>query len=402
MQIAFWRSPAYVLVGTILIVLISFGVRQSFGLFMATLSADLGWGREVFSFAIAIQNLIIGLAAPLVAATADKWGPIRVIALAGAVYTGGLFVMSQATTPTMMILSAGGLVGLGVSGCGLALLLALAGRVAPEGKRSLWLGMVTAGGTAGQLVVVPTSQQLLGAFGWVEATVILACLTVAIPFLALSLKPGTAEALSRKTQQSLTDALREAGGHRGYWLLVGGFFVCGFQVQFVATHLPAYLTDSGADPALGATAIAVIGLFNMLGAWAAGWLGDRFRKKYLLCLLYGARALTILVFIQCPVTQTSVILFAAVMGLLWLSTAPLTSGIVAQMFGTRYMGTLFAIVYMSHQLGSFTGVWLGGKIYDVTGSYEMFWWLAIALGLIAALIHYPINDRPTSRLAEGT
>lgn len=396
---AFWRSPGYVLAGCTILVMISFGVRQSFGLFMAPLSVDMGWGREVFSFTIALQNLIIGLAAPFVAATADKFGPIRVIALAGVVYTAGVYVMSMAGTPMTMVLSAGGLVGLGVSGCGLTLLLALTGRVAPEKSRTMWLGIVTGGGTAGQLVIVPASQGLIGDFGWSQTTVMLAIVTALIPFIALSLKPGSAEALGRKTQQSLTQALKEASGHRGYWLLVTGFFVCGFQVQFVAAHLPAYLTDSGAPPSLGAIAIATIGFFNFFGAWGAGWLGDRYRKKYLLSLLYTGRALAILVFIQFPVTQTSVVLFCAVLGILWLSTAPLTSGMVAEMFGVRYMGTLFGITYMSHQFGSFLGVWLGGLIYDVTGTYTYFWWLAIAMGLVAALIHWPIDDRPTERFA---
>lgn len=398
---AFWRSPVYVLCGAIAIAMIAFGVRQSFGLLMEPISDDMGWGREVFSFAIALQNLIIGLAAPLVAACGDRWGLIRVVAACGVIYTVAMLLMSTATTPALMIFSVGALSGLGVSGCGLALMMALVGRVAPDDKRSLWLGLTTGGATAGQLVVVPMSSALVTGIGWVQTVVILGAMTALILPLALSLGPGSKEAMSRPSQQSLGEAVREAVAHRGYWLLITGFFVCGFQVQFVASHLPAYLTDAGAAPSMGAIAIAVIGLFNMLGTWIAGWCGDRYRKKYLLSLIYTLRAVAIVVFLQFPVTTVSVVAFAAVLGLLWLSTAPLTSGIVAQVFGTRYMGTLFAITYMSHQLGSFTGVWLGGVIYDATGSYDQFWWLAIALGLVAALLHWPIDDRPVARLTEG-
>ena len=399
MNLAFWRSPAYVLVGATTIVMISFGVRQTFGLFMAPISADLGWGREVFSFALALQNLMVGLGAPLVAAIADKWGPIRAVAASGLTFTLGLYLMTLSTTPESMVLSAGLLTGLGVSGCGLTLMIALTGRVAPENRRTMWLGIVTAGGTAGQLVVLPIGSVVLDSHGWVVTVLTMAGMTAVIVPLAFSLSRGSAEALGRRTQQSLSEAIREAVVHRGYWLLVTGFFVCGFQVQFIVAHLPAYLTDSGAALSLGAKAIATIGLFNLVGTWAAGWLGDRHRKTYLLSLIYLLRALAILVFIQFPVTEATVLAFAAVLGLLWLSTAPLTSGVVAQVFGPRYMGTLFAICYLSHQLGAFAGIWFGGVIYDATGSYETFWWLAILLGIAAALIHLPINDRPVPRLA---
>ena len=399
-MIAFWRTPAYVLVGTTVIAMISMGTRQTFGLFMDPLSTDLGWGRDVFSFALALQNLVIGLAAPFVAAIGDKWGPIRAIAAAGGTYSLGVFLMSQSATPVTMIASAGIVVGLGVSGCGLALMMALAGRVAPDNRRTLWLGIVTAGGTGGQLVVLPAGALVLDANGWVITAMVMAAATALIIPLALSLSAGSAEALSRSTNQSLGEALGEAKNHRGYWLLITGFFVCGFQVQFIIAHLPAYLTDAGAAKTLAASALATIGLFNLMGTWLAGWLGDRYRKRSLLAFIYAARALAILVFIQFPVTETSVLVFSAVLGLLWLSTAPLTSGIVAQVFGPRYMGTLFAIAYLSHQAGAFSGVWLGGVIYDTTGSYDMFWWLAIIAGLAAALIHLPIDDRPLTRVSE--
>ncbi len=396
---AFGRTPLFVLLGGSLIMLIAVGTRQNFGLFLVPLSADLGWGRTEFSIAIAVQNLVMGAAAPFVAAIADRWGTIRVIAITGVLYALGMWLIALSTTPEAMILSAGLIAGLGLSGIGFTLPLALIGRVAPEARRSLWLGIATAGGSAGQFVFAPISQGLISGYGWSNGIVILSVMVAVMVPLSLALRAGSAEALSRPSQQSLGAALSEAGGHRGYWLLVIGFFVCGFQVQFVGTHLPGFLTDAGAAPWLAAWAIATIGLFNLLGTLGAGWLGGRFRKTYLLSLLYLLRALLFLAFLQAPVSEVSVLAFSAVLGLLWLSTVPLTSGIVAQIFGPRYMATLFAIVLFSHQLGSFCGVWLGGFFYDRTGSYDAAWWLATALGVLAALIHWPINDKPVGRLA---
>ena len=397
---AFWRTPLFVLCGAVLILLIANGSRQSFGLFLVPISADLEWGRTEFAFAIAIQNLVMGLAAPLVAAVADKWlGPIRVMAASAAFYAFGVYMISISGTPETMTVSAGLLVGLGASGIGFTLPLALVGRVAPEQVRSLWLGIATAGGSVGQFVFAPVSQGLISGFGWSDAIVVLAIVIAFTVPLSLALRAGSAETLAQAAPQSLGAALSEAGGHRGYWLLVTGFFVCGFQVQFIGTHLPGYITDSGQGAALAAWALAFIGLFNVVGTLGAGWLGGVYRKKYLLSLLYLLRAVLFFAFIQFPVSEASVLIFAAIMGLLWLSTVPLTSGIVAQVFGPRYMGTLFSIVFLSHQLGSFSGVWLGGMFYDRTGSYDAAWWLAIALGIAAALIHWPINDKPIERLA---
>jgi MFS family permease len=394
---AFWRTPLFVLVGAVLILMIANGSRQNFGLFLVPVSADLGWGRSEFSFAIAVQNLVLGLGAPFIAAIADKWGLIRVMAVTGAIYAVGVWLISVSTTPELMLLNAGLVVGLGAAGIGFSLPLALAGRVAPDTQRSLWLGITTAGASAGQFVFAPVSQGLISSFGWAQAIVVVSVIiAITIP-LSLSLSAGAAESLSKQSPQSLSQALAEASGHRGYWLLVMGFFVCGFQVQFIGTHLPGFITDSGAAPWLAAWALATIGLFNLGGTLIAGWLGGRFRKKYLLSVLYLMRAALFMVFIQFPVTETSVLIFSAVLGLLWLSTVPLTSGIVAQVFGPRYMATLFSIVLLGHQLGSFCGVWLGGLFYDQTGTYDAAWWLAIALGVAAALIHWPINDRPIER-----
>lgn len=395
---AFWRSPAFVLFAATAIILIANGSRQSFGLFVVPISGDLGWGRSEFAWAIATQNLVMGCAAPFVAAIGDRIGPIRVIAISAALYATGMALISISTTPESMILSAGFVVGLGAAGVGFTLPLALVGRVAPAKSRVFWLGIVTAGGSAGQFVFAPTSTALIGSFGWSDGLVVLAIMVaISIP-LALSMKAGSAKTLAQPDQQSLSTALREASRHRGYWLLVMGFFVCGFHVQFVGTHLPGFLNDAGADNYLAAWALGTIGLFNIAGTIIAGRMGSRWSKKNLLCLLYLARALLFMTFIYLPVNAVTVLGFAAIMGLLWLSTVPLTSGIVAQVFGPRYMGTLFGIVFMSHQLGSFIGVALGGVLYDTYGTYEYVWWIAIALGGLAALIHWGIDEAPVERL----
>tara|TARA_R110002072_G_scaffold1083_40_gene8902 strand:+ start:1448 stop:2677 length:1230 start_codon:yes stop_codon:yes gene_type:complete len=395
---AFWRSPAFVLFAATAIILIANGSRQSFGLFVVPISGDLGWGRSEFAWAIATQNLVMGCAAPFVAAIGDRIGPIRVIAISAALYATGMALISISTTPESMILSAGFVVGLGAAGVGFTLPLALVGRVAPAKSRVFWLGIVTAGGSAGQFVFAPTSTALIGSFGWSDGLVILAIMVAITIPLALSMKAGSAKTLAQPDQQSLSTALREASRHRGYWLLVMGFFVCGFHVQFVGTHLPGFLNDAGADNYLAAWALGTIGLFNIAGTIIAGRMGSRWSKKNLLCLLYLARALLFMTFIYLPVNAVTVLGFAAIMGLLWLSTVPLTSGIVAQVFGPRYMGTLFGIVFMSHQLGSFIGVALGGVLYDTYGTYEYVWWIAIALGGLAALIHWGIDEAPVERL----
>mgnify|MGYP001314102668 CR=1 FL=1 len=394
---AFWRSPAFVLFAATAIILIANGSRQSFGLFVVPISTDLGWGRSEFAWAIATQNLVMGCAAPFVAAIGDRLGPIRVIAISAVLYVTGIALISISTTPESMILSAGFVVGLGAAGVGFTLPLALVGRVAPPQSRVFWLGIVTAGGSAGQFVFAPTSTALIDSFGWSGGLTILAIIIAITVPLALSMKAGSAETLAKPDHQSLAAALSEASRHRGYWLLVMGFFVCGFHVQFVGTHLPGFIEDAGADTYLAAWALGTIGLFNIAGTIIAGRMGSRWSKKNLLCLLYLARAALFMTFIYLPVNAVTVLSFAAIMGLLWLSTVPLTSGIVAQVFGPRYMGTLFGIVFLSHQLGSFAGVALGGILYDLYGTYEAVWWIAIALGCLAALIHWGIDEAPLER-----
>ena len=395
----FWQSPIFVLVFATAVIVVSYGSRQSFGVFLRPITTDFGWGREGLSLAIATQALVYGLAAPFVGVLADKWGPIRVLVLSGTLYLLGFLAMSQSTTESGFLFSVGFMIGLGASGCALPMLLSLVGRVAPEKSRTLWFGIVTSGGTMGQFLVVPLSQGLISSMGWPTTVLILAAMVTLVIPLSWALGRAAGDEFNKKDGETLSEVIQKARGHSGFWLLVTAFFVCGFQVQFINSHLPAYLGDSPVGAMMGAIAISIIGLFNMFGTWISGWLGGRYRKKYLLSALYFLRSLVILGFISVPLTEISVIVFAATIGLLWLATVPLTSGIVVQMFGPRYLATLYGVVFMSHQLGSFTSVWLGGLLYDQTGSYDAIWWAIIAMGLVASLMHLPIDDKPLPRLA---
>jgi MFS family permease len=395
----FWRRPLVVLTAAMLFVLFTWGIRQSFGLLMRPVTEGLGWGREELSFAFGVNSLLIGLAAPF--CVADKWGPIRVLLVGAFLYVGSLVWMANATTPMEMFWSCGIVGGIGMSAAGLTLVLSIVGRVAREDQRSLWFGLVSGAATAGQLVFVPVYQEVLDRVGWIETLLVMAGMAALLVPLAAAMASAGKSAFAKKDNQTLGQALAEARRHKGFILLSSAFFVCGFQLQFIANHLPAYLQDMGAAGALGATAIALIGLFNMIGTWCAGLLGARFRRKYLLACVYLGRSALMLVFIHVPITEVTVSLFAACFGLLWLATLPLTSGMVSTMFGPRYMATLYGIVFVSHQIGSFMGTWLGGRLFDVTGSYATSWWLAIAVGGIAALMHFPIDDRPVARLREA-
>ncbi len=395
-----WRTPIVVLVCGTVVLLMSFGIRTSFGIFLQPVSDDLGWGREVFALAIAVQNLIWGLSQPIAGGFADKYGSGRVIAVCAVLYVVGVYLMGQVTAPFELTVSAGFLVGVGMSGTSFGVVLAVIGRSVSEERRSLFLGLGAAGGSSGQLLMVPLGQAFLATYGWATALVLLAALSlVMVPLAAALTGRVTAQARTGVERQSLTEAVREAGGHGGYWYLNAGFFVCGFHVMFIATHLPAYIVDNGVAAKYGAIALAVVGLGNILGSYVAGVLGGRFSKKYLLSALYAARAVIIAIFVLTPTSATSIVVFSFAIGILWLSTVPLTSGLVAQIFGVRYMATLFGIVFLSHQLGSFLGVWLGGYVYDATGSYDMVWWVGVALGVAAAALHWPINERPVPRLA---
>lgn len=399
----FWKNPYIVLVLCTLIALITYGTRQSFGLFLIPISEAISNGKvEPFSFAVSLQTLVIGISVPFVSMIADKWlGPIKMLVVGGALYALGMFLLSNASSELHLSLSVGVLSGLAAAGCGLPMLLAVVGRVAPENQRSLWLGIVSAGGTGGQMFLVPLNGFLLSRMGWTDAIVILAAFILAIVPMALIVGNASGEALDQKKDtQTLGQALAEAREARSYWYLCFGFFACGFQVQFVVTHLPKYLEDTGTGATIGAHAIALIGLSNMIGTAIAGKLGGHFQKKNLLVFLYVGRSVVMLAFFISPISQMSVYVFASCIGLLWLATVPLTAGIISTMFGPRYMATLYAIAFLSHQVGGSMSTWMGGIIRDSTGSYDLWWWVIILGGAAAALFHLPIKERPVARLAQ--
>ena len=374
---------------------ISNGLRSSFGLFVTPMSGGIGVSRETFALAIAIQGMVWGLSQPVFGALADRHGAIRVILLGTVIYVAGLLWMAWAEGPVGLHLGQGLLVGLGISATGFAVVLGPVGRAVPAEKRGMALGIAAAGGSFGQFALAPVGGALIDGVGWSMALVVY-CAIAAMMLPCLIGMRGS-HTPPEGSAQSLREALAEARAHSGFWLLCGGFFVCGFHVYFIATHLPPFLTDAGLAPMLGATAIAVIGLGNIVGTFAAGWLGDRHRKKYVLSLFYLGRALVMGLFVVVPVSEASVLVFSVFMGLLWLGTVPLTSGLVAQIFGPRYLGALFGIVFLAHQVGSFLGAWLGGYVYEETGSYDAVWLAAVALGVVAAVLHWPIADKPLVR-----
>ena len=384
------RNIAIVVAAGCLIAAISLGVRSGFGLFLQPMSADLGWGREVFALSIAIQNLVWGLGQPFAGAIADRYGSGRVLAIGGLIYGLGVALMSISSSPTSMHVTAGIMIGLGMSGASFAVVLAALSRLVPKERVGWALGMGTAAGSLGQFLIVPLGQAFLSAYGWQTALVLLSLVAFFMVPLAAPLR-GKPDDVGRP--QTLGEALREAGGHRGYWLLLSGFFVCGFHVAFVSTHWPAYLTGHGFSGSTAAWALATVGLFNIAGAYASGSYAGRFRDKRILSGIYAARAVAMCAYIVLPLSLWSTYLFAAVIGLLWLSTVPLTSAIVARIFGPRYLATLFGIVFFSHQIGAFMGAWLSGVVFDATGTYLPIWWASVALGAFAAIVNLPIDDR---------
>lgn len=393
-----YARPAVVLACGAAIVTISMGLRQSFGLYMRPIELELGVSREAFGLAIAVQTLILGLAQPFVGALADKHGSGRVAALGGILYAISLALAGMAGSALGINLSLGFLAGIAMTGITFVVVLGAVGRAVPPEKRGTAIGIATAGGSFGQFMVVPLTQGLISSFGWRETMLFGAVLALAIVFLARGIAGLPASgAASTVRQQSLGEALREASRHPGYWLLNFGFFVCGFHVAFISTHLPAFLSDQGLDPAVGARALALIGLFNILGSYVFGLSADRLRKKYVLSALYFARSMVIVAFLAVPFTPLSATLFACAIGFLWLGTVPLTSGLVSQIFGVRYLATLFGIVFMSHQIGGFFGAWLAGRFFEDSGNYDLAWQVSIALGLLAGLVNLPIRDRPILR-----
>lgn len=389
-----WRVPALVLFSAVVVLALNMGVRQTGGLFLEPMTQDLGISRTSFALAIAVQNLLWGVMTPIVGVLADRYGAGRWLALGGVIYALGLLLMGLGDSELSLHLGAGVFIGFAVSACGFPLVLSAVARAFSERHRSLALGLAATGGSIGQFLLLPFTQVMIGDLGWTGALVVLAALAALIVPLAAVLTGRPEARAGESAFGGIRAAVGQAGRHRGYQLLTCGFFVCGFHVAFVATHLPAYINTLQFDPLVGATALSLIGFFNIIGGLLAGYLGGRFRKKYLLSAIYLARAAAITLFLAAPKTELSVWLFAASFGVLWLSTVPLTSGLVGDVFGARYMATLFGFVMFSHQIGAFFGAWLGGLSYDLTGSYTAVWVMAIALGLLAAVLHWPIADRP--------
>jgi len=392
--------PLVIVCGCV-IALLSFGPRSAMGFFFQPITEAHDWNREIFALAIAIQNLIWGAAQPVAGMMADRYGTWKTLSLGAVLYAIGLLLMANAETPVALHLSAGVLIGLGIAFSSFSLVIAAFGRVVTPEQRSIAFGIGTASGSLGQFVFAPLGNSLIESVGWQETLIVFSGLLMAIPLLAIALKgrPHAPAGAGLGRDQSLTQAMAEAFGTRGFNLLTLGFFVCGFHVAFITVHLPPYIADLGLDPSWGAIAIALIGLCNIAGSLISGYIGGRYSKPHFLALIYFARAIAITVFILVPASPLTVLLFAGAMGFLWLSTVPPTSGLVAVMFGPRYMATLFGFVFFSHQIGSFLGVWLGGYLYDRTDSYDAIWWMGIALGLFAAVIHWPIKEQPVARLA---
>jgi len=391
-----WRTSGWILLGSALILALSLGVRHGFGLFLAPMSAQFGWGREVFAFAIAFQNLIWGLAQPFAGALADRFGAAKVVFVGGILYALGLIFMGMSDTPLSLSLSAGLLIGIGLSGTSFSVILGVVGRALPAEKRSMGMGVASAAGSFGQFAMLPGTLGLIGWLGWSAALLALGLLVALILPLVAMLKDVPTPLTGG--EQTLREALHEACTHSGFWLLALGFFVCGFQVVFIGVHLPAYLVDQHLPAKVGTTVLALIGLFNVFGTYTAGWLGGRMSKPRLLTSLYLLRAVVIGLFLWIPLSETTAYVFGVAMGLLWLSTVPLTNGTVATLFGVRNLSMLGGIVFLFHQLGAFLGGWLGGVVYDRMGNYDLIWQVSILLSLLAAALNWPVRERPVARL----
>jgi MFS family permease len=457
-----WRTPAVVLICGCLISMVGFGPRSTLGFFLTPMSHDQGWGREVFALSVAIQTLLYGAAQPFSGAIADRFGTVRVIIAGTLLYAAGIFMMAHAATPETLFLSSGVLIGFGLSGCSFNLVLSSFGKLLPESWRSLAFGAGTASGSFGQFLFSPLAVGLIDTLGWRTTLEVFAGLLLLIVPLAFAIatprsdapaqtsvrslrqdesqtslrslrkddsqtsvpslskddsqtslrslrkddsqtsvsSPRTAEAEPSATQiQNYKQALAEALGHRSYILLVLGFFTCGFQLGFVTLHLPSYLIDRGLSAEVGGWTLGVIGLFNIVGAMTSGWLGGRMPKRYILAVIYFARALAVVFLITLPASPAVALIYGAATGLLWLSSVPPTAGLVAVMFGTRWMAMLFGIAFFSHQVGGFLGVYLGGLLYEHTGSYDIVWWLGVLFGVLSAVINLPIVEKPVARLA---
>ncbi len=391
-------SAAQVLLCGAAIVTFSMGVRHGFGLWLQPITQDMGWTRENFSFALAIQNLAWGLFGIFAGMAADRFGAFRVLVGGAVLYAAGLAGMALSPTPFVFMLTAGLLIGAAQAGTTYAVVYGVIGRQIPAERRSWAMGVAAAAGSFGQFLMVPVEGWLISGFGWQQALLILGAAVLLIMPLALFLRePGFRGGAAPKREQTIGQALREAFGYRSFQLLMAGYFVCGFQVVFIGVHMPSYLKDHGLSPQVASYALAIIGLFNVIGTYAAGALGQRLAKRHILAFIYLARSVAIVVFLWAPLTPTSVYVFSAVMGVLWLSTVPPTNAMLAQIFGVAHMSMLGGFVFFSHQIGSFMGVWLGGVLYDRTGSYDVVWYISIALGVFAALVNLPVRESAIER-----
>jgi MFS family permease len=391
--------PWLIIVCGCLIAALTFGPRSAMGFFQLPMLAEKGWDRTTFGLAMAIQNLAWGIGTPIFGALADKYGTWRVLALSGVMYAAGLVMMAMATSATMLHIGGGLLVGLGVASGSFGIVLAAFARnVAPE-QRSFVFGLGTAAGSAGMFLFAPLSQGLISAYGWYDTLIVMSVMMLIIPVLAAPLRGNSSSGSAQQAvfQQTAGEALREALAHRSYILLFSGFFVCGFQVAFITAHFPAYISDIGIEARYAVIALALIGFFNIIGSLSAGYIGQRYSKPMFLVWIYLGRSVLVTAFLLLPQTPATVITFSIIMGLLWLSTVPPTNSLVAIMFGTRHLGMLGGVVFFSHQIGSFLGVWLGGYLYDAFGTYDPVWWLGVLLGLFAAIVHWPIQEKPVDR-----
>lgn len=381
------------------IVTLSMGIRHGFGLWLQPITMERGWTRETFAFALAVQNLVWGLAGPVAGGLADRYGAVKVLVGGAFFYAAGLVLMALATSGLAFNGSAGLLLGIAQSGTTYAIVFGVIGRQVDPTKRSWAMGAVAAAGSFGQFLMMPVENWLIGGWGWQNALFVLGGLALVMVPLAFGLREPREAAIGHGAHQSVGSALREAFASTSFRLLMAGYFVCGFHLVFIGVHMPSYLKDKGLTPDVATTALALIGLFNVFGSYAAGVVGQRWPKRYALSVIYLLRSVAIALFVMLPLTPWSVYLFASSMGLLWLSTVPLTTGIVAHIFGVRYLSMLGGFVFLSHQVGSFMGAWLGGKLYDSTGSYDLMWVIAVALGVFAALINLPVRESPILRPA---
>ena len=395
-------TPAVIIISGCLVAMVNFGVRTSFGLFTGPISEAHAWPREIFSFGLALQNLLWGIATPMAGALADRYGSARVLMTGAIFYAVGTLVMAFAEAPWVFHASAGILVGIGVAMSSFGIVMAALGRIVPPEKRSWAFGIATASSSLGQFIFAPLGGALISVYGWQNALVVLAASTLLILVFAMPLMAQNttgSKATAGEADITMRQAIGGAFGNSSYMMLVSGFFVCGFQLAFITVHLPPYLAEHGITKEFAGFAMGAIGLFNVVGSYTAGMIGGRYQKKIPLSLIYILRSISIVAFIMLPITTTTTMIFTAIMGFLWLSTVPLTMGLVTVMFGTRYMATLYGFVFLSHQLGSFFGVWLGGRLYDQFGSYDPVWWMGVGLGVFAALIHLPIREARATKFA---